>query len=165
MMISWTVRLLRLSAIERLLRFQARKFGLSEPPTHLAKKVIERNRSPGTGALDLDDVGAHVGQQLRRKRPLQQMAEIEDGDAVEGLVHGIAFDSDEVGHEARRGGEAAVDAEIDAGGKAGGVAREIDAASATSSGLPMRPIGMHLDPGARDMVAKLRDRPARSSAC
>ena len=41
----------------------------------------------GAGALDLDDVGAHVAEQLRGERPLQQMAEIEDGDAFEGLVH------------------------------------------------------------------------------
>ena len=81
------MRLFRFSAIDRLLRFQARKFGLSEPPTHLAKKVIERNMSPGAGALDLDDIGAHVAEQLRGERPLQQMAEIEDGDAFEGLVH------------------------------------------------------------------------------
>ncbi len=39
--------------------------------------------------LDLDDVGAHVGEQLRRERPLQQVAEIEDGDVGEGFLgHG-----------------------------------------------------------------------------
>jgi hypothetical protein len=31
-------------------------------------------------ALDLDHVGAHVGQELGAERPLQEMAEIEDGD-------------------------------------------------------------------------------------
>ena len=46
-----------------------------------------RNMSPGAGALDLDDIGAHVGEKLRGEGPLQQMAEIEDGDAGEGLVH------------------------------------------------------------------------------
>ena len=44
----------------------------------------------GARALDLDDVGAHVAEELRRERPLQQMAEIEDGDAFEGLVHAVA---------------------------------------------------------------------------
>ena len=87
MMIACTLRLFRLSAIDRLLRFQARKFGLSEPPTHLAKKVMRAEHVAGAGALDLDDVGAHVAEQLRGERPLQQMAEIEDGDAFEGLVH------------------------------------------------------------------------------
>ncbi len=38
--------------------------------------------------LDLDDVGSHVAQKLSGERPLQQMAEIQDGDAVESLVHG-----------------------------------------------------------------------------
>lgn len=36
--------------------------------------------------LDLDDIGAHVAQQLRAERPLQQMAEIEDGDVAEGFM-------------------------------------------------------------------------------
>ena len=47
MITSCAAAALRFRATLRLLRFQARKFGLSEPPTHLAKKVIERNRSPG----------------------------------------------------------------------------------------------------------------------
>ncbi len=39
--------------------------------------------------LDLDDVRPHVGKELRRERPLQEVAEIEDGDVGEGFFgHG-----------------------------------------------------------------------------
>ena len=40
---------LRSIASERLLRFQARKFGLSVPPTQRLRKVMVRNRSPWPG--------------------------------------------------------------------------------------------------------------------
>ena len=89
MRIACTLRLLRFSAIDRLLRFQARKFGLSEPPTHLAKKVIERNMSPAPARSILMTLAPMSAEQLRRERPLQQVAEIEDGDAFEGLVHWV----------------------------------------------------------------------------
>ena len=79
----------RSTAIDRLLRFQARKFGLSLPPTQL---VVEGHRAEEialAGSLHLDDVGAHVGEKLGAERPLQEVAEIEDGDVRESLFgHG-----------------------------------------------------------------------------
>src|SRR5579885_3138320 len=45
--------LLRSTAIDRLLRFQARKFGLSRPPSQRLLKVIVRNRSPCPGRSTL----------------------------------------------------------------------------------------------------------------
>src|SRR5579885_2861527 len=45
--------LLRSTASDRLLRFQARKFGLSLPPTQRLLKVIVRNRSPCPGRSTL----------------------------------------------------------------------------------------------------------------
>ena len=64
--------------------------------------------------------------------------------------------SDEVGHEARRGGQAAVDAQVDARGKTGKVAGQIDGGLGHLLGLADAPDGMHLNPGAGDLFAKLR---------
>src|SRR5579862_4719633 len=59
-------------------------FGPAHPTVlegHRAKEVTL------TRSLDFDDVGAHVAQELSGERPLQEMAEIEDGYVLEGFGH------------------------------------------------------------------------------
>ena len=63
---------------------EVRAFGAAHP---LGEEGHAAEHVAGAGAFDLDNIRAHVAQELRGERPLQQMAEIENADAFEGLVH------------------------------------------------------------------------------
>ena len=75
---------MRSSATERLLRLTAR----NARRAHRAPR-----RVAGAGRLDLDHVGAHVGEHLPAERPGHHLGELEHPQAVEGAVHHAGTDA------------------------------------------------------------------------
>ena len=70
----------------RLLRFSAKNGALSSPGISSCVPPSDRERSP-VGWLDLDDVGAEVGELHRAEGTAHDLREVDDADAVEGESH------------------------------------------------------------------------------
>ena len=85
--------------MDRLLRFQARKFGLSEPPTHLAKKVMLRNMSPAPARSILMMLAPMSPSSCVANGPCSRWLKSRMRDAFKGLVHVVSLVLSKAGRE------------------------------------------------------------------